>query len=171
MSLRGILRLAGTIPVLLLFLSLQVNAQVGTIAGLIVDGENGETLIGATATIDGSTLGDATDLNGRYEFIAEPGTYTMKFAYLGFSTVMVENVVVVAGEITRIEIELLPEALSYGEVVITADAIEGSEAGLLRERAKSVAVSDAHHRVNRLLREEAMLGIEVDEVEASKHAY
>lgn len=143
MSLRGILRLAGTVPVLLLFLSLQVNAQVGTIAGLIVDGENGETLIGATATIDGSTLGDATDLNGRYEFIAESGTYTMKFAYLGFSTVMVENVVVVAGEITRLEIELLPEALSYGEVVITADAIEGSEAGLLRERAKSVAVSDA----------------------------
>ena len=139
----GILRVAGTVPVLLLCLSLQVNAQVGTIAGLIVDGENGETLIGATATIDGSTLGDATDLNGRYEFIAEPGTYTMKFAYLGFSTVMVENVVVVAGEITRLEIELLPEALSYGEVVITADAIEGSEARLLRERAKSVAVSDA----------------------------
>ena len=143
MSLRGSLRLVGIVPVLLLFLSLQANAQVGTIAGLVVDGENGETLIGATATIDGSTLGDATDLNGRYEFVAEPGTYTMKFAYLGFSTVMVENVVVVTGEITRLEIELLPEALSYGEVVVTADVIKGSESGLLRERAKSVAVSDA----------------------------
>ncbi len=143
MSLRGSLRLVGIVPILLLFLSLRANAQVGTIAGLIIDGENGETLIGATATIDGSTLGDATDLNGRYEFVAEPGTYTMKFAYLGFSTVMVENVAVVAGEITRLEIELLPKALSYGEVVVTADVIEGSDVGLLRERAKSVAVSDA----------------------------
>ncbi len=143
MSLHGWLRLVGAAPLLLLFLTLQANAQMGTISGLIVDGDNGDFLIGATATIDGSVLGDATDLNGRYEFVADPGTYTMKFAYLGFSTVMVENVVVVAGEITRMEIELLPEALSYGEVVVTADVIEGSEAGLLRERAKSVAVSDA----------------------------
>lgn len=144
MSSNGCLRLLGIVSSLLVLFSSVVNAQeVGTISGLIVDGENGETLIGATATIDGSSLGDATDLNGRYEFVAEPGTYTMKFAYLGFSTVIVENVTVIEGEITRLEIELLPEALSYGEVVVTADIVEGSEAGLLRERAKSVAVSDA----------------------------
>ncbi len=143
MSLRDILRFGSTIALLLLVLSPQVHAQIGTIAGLIVDGENGDLLIGATATIDGSTLGDATDLNGRYEFVTEPGTYTMKFTYLGFSTVLVEDVVVVEGEITRLEVELLPEALSYGEMVITADALEGSETSLLRERAKSVAVSDA----------------------------
>ncbi|MCY4159790.1 MAG: TonB-dependent receptor [Bacteroidetes bacterium] len=139
----GSFRLIGIAPIFLLLISSQVNAQVGTISGIIVDGENGENLIGATAAIDGSTLGDATDLNGRYEFAAEPGTYTMKFSYIGFSTVTVKNVVVVSGEITRLEIELLPEAISYGEVIVAADVIEGSEAGLLRERARSVAVSDA----------------------------
>ncbi len=143
MSLRDILRFGSTIAILFLALSPQVYAQTGTIAGLIVDGENGDLLIGATATIDGSTLGDATDLNGRYEFVTTPGTYTMKFTYLGFSTVLVEDVVVVEGEITRLEVELLPEALSYGEVVVTAETLEGSEMSLLRERAKSVAVSDA----------------------------
>ena len=143
MSFTSSIRWIGIMPVLLLLLSPRASAQMGTIAGLVVDGENGETLIGATAIIDGSSIGDATDLNGRYEFVAEPGTYTLKFTYLGFSTVTVENVVVVAGDVTRLEIELLPEAISYGEVVITADAIKGSEAGLLRERARSVAVSDA----------------------------
>ena len=131
------------IGILLLSFSSPVSAQVGTVSGLILDGENGETLIGATAIIHGSTVGDATDLNGRYEFATEPGTYTMDFAYLGFSTVTVENVIVAAGETTRLEIELLPEALSYGEVVVTADIVAGSESGLLRERAKSIAVSDA----------------------------
>ncbi len=143
MPFNACLRLIGVVALLLLVISSQVKAQVGTVTGLIVDGENGETLIGATATIDGSSTGDATDLNGQYKFVAEPGTYTMKFAYLGFSTVTVENVVVIAGETTRMEIKLLPESLSYGELVVTADIIAGSEAGLLRERARSIAVSDA----------------------------
>jgi len=135
--------LIGVVPIILFFSSSTAYSQEGTIAGIIVDGENGETLIGATATIDGSIIGDATDLNGRYEFAAESGTYTMKFAYIGFSTVTVENVVVIPGEITRLEIELLPEVISYGEIIISADVLQGSEAGLLRERARSVAVSDA----------------------------
>ncbi len=118
-------------------------SQSGTIAGIIVDGENGETLIGATATIDGSIIGDASDLNGRYEFVAESGTYTMRFTYVGFSTLTVENVVVLPGEVTRLEVELLPEVISYGEIVVAADVIQGSEASLLRERARSIAVSDA----------------------------
>ena len=131
------------IGIILLFLTSQVHAQVGVVSGLILDGENGETLIGATAIIDGSTVGDATDLNGRYEFATEPGTYTMNFAYLGFSTVTVKDVIVTAGGTTRLEVELLPEALTYGEVVVAADVVAGSESGLLRERAKSIAVSDA----------------------------
>ncbi|MCY4170234.1 MAG: TonB-dependent receptor [Bacteroidetes bacterium] len=143
MILLSTLRFSGLVLLLYLITLSDVNAQVGKISGLVIDGENGETLIGATATIDGASTGDATDLNGRYEFVVESGTYTMKFAYLGFSTLMVENVVVMPDETTHIEVELLPEALSYGEVVITADVLSGSEAGLLRERARSIAVSDA----------------------------
>ena len=131
------------LPTLVLLLTHPVKAQTGTLAGVIVDGENGETLIGATAVIAGTTTGDATDLNGKYEFVAEPGTYTLVFSYVGFTSVTVEDVVVTEGELTRLEIELFTEALSYGEVYVTASVIKGSEAGLLRERAKAVAVSDA----------------------------
>lgn len=131
------------LPTLLLLLTHPAKAQTGTLAGLVVDGENGETLIGATAVISGTSTGDATDLNGRYEFVAEPGTYSLVFSYLGFTSVTVEDVVVSEGEITRLEIELFAEALSYGEVYVSASVIEGSEAGLLRERARAIAVSDA----------------------------
>ncbi|MDE2730133.1 MAG: outer membrane beta-barrel protein [Bacteroidota bacterium] len=119
------------------------RAQTGTIAGVVVDGSTGETLIGASATVANTVTGDATDLNGDFSFETEAGIHTLIVNYLGYTAVTVENVVVTAGELTRLEIQLYPEALEYDEVTIEASVIEGSEAGLLRSRAKAVAVSDA----------------------------
>ena len=118
-------------------------AQTGTIAGVIVDGSTGETLIGASATVANTFTGDATNLNGEFSFETEAGVHTLIFNYLGFTPLTVENVAVTAGELTRLEIQLYPVSLEYDEVIIEASVIEGSEAGLLRSRAKAVAVSDA----------------------------
>lgn len=119
------------------------RAQTGTIAGVIVDGSTGETLIGATATITDSFVGDAADLNGEFEFAADPGIYTLVFDFLGYTQVSVENVEVIAGDVTRLEVQLYAEALQYEEIVVEASVLENSDASLLIARAKSVAVSDA----------------------------
>ena len=123
--------------------SVTVFAQSGTIAGVLVDGETGETLVGANIRIEGTSIGAATNLNGKYEFSAAAGTHTVVFSYIGFDSVIAENVEVTAGEVTRLEVALYPEALSVGEVVVEARLILDSEAGLLRDRARAVAVSDA----------------------------
>lgn len=123
--------------------SVTAFAQSGAIAGVLIDGETGEPLIGASARIVGTSIGAATDLNGKYEFPAVAGAYTVVFSYIGFDTVTAENVEVTAGEITRLEVSLFPEALSVGEVVVEARLILDSEAGLLRDRARAIAVSDA----------------------------
>ncbi len=118
-------------------------AQLGTIAGVIVDGETGETLIGANVRIEGTTVGTASDLNGRYEFDAEPGTYRVLFSYIGYDAVTVDQAVVILGDVTRLEVQLFPEAFQVGELVVEAELMLNSEAGLLRERARSIAISDA----------------------------
>ena len=121
----------------------RIPGQPGTLAGILVDGETGEMLIGANFRIEGTLKGAAADLNGWYEFQAEPGTYRLECTYMGYNPLTIENVLVVSGEITKIEVALYPESIEVGEVVVTAELLLHSEAGLLRARARSVAVSDA----------------------------
>src|SRR5690606_31120270 len=81
---------------------------------------------------------------GRYEIgPVEPGVYDVVFSFIGFSTKTVRDVAVRAGEVVRIDLSLMPEAVGMGEVVVEAAAVRNTEAALLRERQKAVAVSDA----------------------------
>jgi TonB-dependent receptor len=118
-------------------------AQTGTIAGVVVDAELGETLIGANVIIQGTTTGSTTDLDGRYEFQAPVGTHTLVFSYIGFNRTVVQGVEVKEGQTTMIDISLTPEAVEVGEVVVEATALAGSDTALLRDRQKAAAVSDA----------------------------
>src|SRR3990167_9002556 len=60
------------LPVLLL-------AQDGKLRGRVTDRESGEPLIGANVTVDGTSLGASSDLNGEYIILSvPPGTYTKR---------------------------------------------------------------------------------------------
>ena len=120
------------------------QAQTGTIAGVVVDSEQGDPLIGATVAIVGTTQGAATDLEGRYRITnLDPGEYDVRFSYTGYQAKTVEGVSVEAGETTRLEMDLTSETREMDEVTITAQAARDSEAGLLRQRQKATGVSDA----------------------------
>ena len=119
-------------------------AQTGTIAGVLVDSETGETLIGANARIQDTAIGTATDIDGRFTIPnVEPGTYTLVFSYIGYNATTVRGVEVRAGETTRLELALTPESVALDEVVVEAAALENTEAALLRQRQKASSVSDA----------------------------
>ena len=118
--------------------------QTGTLSGTLVDGETGETLIGANVLVTELTQGTTTDLDGRYTISGIPaGDYTVQLSYIGFQTVTVNAVTISAGEVTRIDYILQPEAVGLDEVVVEARAIRNTEANLLRDRQKASAVSDA----------------------------
>ena len=53
------------ITLLLLFTT--ILAQAANIKGVVKDSSTGESLIGATVHIKGTTTGTATDLDGRFE--------------------------------------------------------------------------------------------------------
>ncbi|MDX1740195.1 MAG: carboxypeptidase-like regulatory domain-containing protein, partial [Rhodothermales bacterium] len=120
------------------------TSETGTIVGVLVDAENGETLIGANVLIEGTTIGSTTDLDGRYTVASVPtGLHDLVFSYIGYTSQIIRNVEVLAGETTRIDLALSPEAIGMGEVVVEARALRNNESVLLRDRQKALAVSDA----------------------------
>ena len=109
--------------------------QTGTLSGTLVDGETGETLICANVLVTELTQGTTTDLDGRYTITGIPaGDYSVQLSYIGFQTVTVNAVTISAGEVTRIDYILQPEAVRLDEVVVEARAIQNTEANLLRDR-------------------------------------
>jgi TonB-dependent receptor len=128
-----------------LFLPFQLKAQsTGTITGTVVDAETGETIIGANVVIEGTTTGASTDIDGKYTIRGiEEGTYTFVFSYISYQKQTVTDVEITAGEVLTLDIALQPQTAELDDVVVTADAILDNEAGLLRQRQKSVSFNDA----------------------------
>lgn len=131
----------------LFLLASSAQAQTGTIAGVVVDQDTGETLIGVNVVVDGLGAGAATGLDGDYRIPGIPaGTYDLTFSYLGYTSQKVTGVAVTAGQTASLDIELAEEALELedgGEVVVEATAIRNNEAALLKDRQRAAGVSDA----------------------------
>jgi outer membrane receptor protein involved in Fe transport len=93
----------------------------GKISGKVIDKETNEPIIGANVIIEGTYFGAAADLDGYY-FInnVTPGRYNVKFSAIGYSPVIVENVLVKIDLTTNIDVELSSEAVTIEEVVVQA---------------------------------------------------
>lgn len=61
-------------------------AQQYKLRGTVTDGITGETLIGASVVIKGTTTGATTDLDGRFEILTnELPPYTLTISYIGYA--------------------------------------------------------------------------------------
>ncbi len=130
--------------IIIIFSQVLTAQNTGRISGVVVDGEFGDPLIGTNILIEGTMMGAATDLEGRYLITNVPeGNYSLIFSTIGFAKQIVTNVVVKPGEVTNIEVALRVESYETEEVIITAKAAQNSEAGMLINRQKSAALSDA----------------------------
>ncbi|RPD38773.1 TonB-dependent receptor [Chitinophaga barathri] len=98
-----------------------VQAQTGTgkVSGKLTDKKTGELLIGVTVLVTGTSKGAVTDVEGRYIIQLEPGTYTLDYKYMGYSTKSIADVVVKNGQVTTLDIALdEPKSKDLQEVVI-----------------------------------------------------
>jgi iron complex outermembrane receptor protein len=105
------------LTVLLFFMAMSFNvfAQNGTITGTVSDA-NGPLPV-ATVTVDGSSKGDVTGMDGTYQIEVEPGTYTVVASYIGYSA-QKKEVTVTAGGTATLDF-ILEEGLIVDEVVVT----------------------------------------------------
>lgn len=115
---------------LLCILPALVFAQnTGKIAGVVTDRGTGDPLIGANVRIEGTSLGQATKLDGSYFIIGVPvGTYKVTVSYTGYTALSKENVSVSTGYTTTLDFSLVEgieteELEVVGRPLIQKDAI------------------------------------------------
>ena len=102
---------------LTLFATLEMLAQSG-IYGVIRDADSGEMLVGAAIYNDSLQKGTVTNYNGYYDFQLPPGRYTIRFSYLGYTTI--EHKIVIDNSRKRLNINMKAEAQMLDNVVITS---------------------------------------------------
>ncbi|MBL4676607.1 MAG: TonB-dependent receptor [Mucilaginibacter sp.] len=99
--------------VILLVCSLSAIAQ-NTVSGTVTDATSSEALVGVSVSIQGTTTGTQTDVNGRFKLNAAKGA-TLLFRYIGYT----ERTVVV-GDDANISIKMSAAAQGLKEVVVLA---------------------------------------------------
>ncbi|MGY4385511.1 TonB-dependent receptor [Pedobacter sp. UYP24] len=119
-------------------------AQTGRISGKVSDKKSGETLIGVTVRVKGTTKGIATDVDGKYSLPGLlAGKYILVFQYVGYNTKEISDVEVAAGKSTAFDI-VLDEAggENLNEVVIQGSFKKESVNALYAQQKNSAVISD-----------------------------
>ncbi|MCD4846979.1 MAG: TonB-dependent receptor [Candidatus Aegiribacteria sp.] len=95
---------------LLLILTFSAYADTTGIVGGIVSDTDGDPLVGATIMIDDTFLGTMTDAHGEYIIAGvSPGSYSVTASMVGRTTSRMENVRVVADQLSRVDFELFED--------------------------------------------------------------
>jgi TonB-dependent starch-binding outer membrane protein SusC len=142
---------------LLLFFAVTCNFAWAqrTITGTVTDAESGETLIGASVVVVGTTTGTVTDIDGKYSITAPAAATELRISYTGYDamvaalgasnvvdaglkTASVLDAVVVTGygslksrEVTSSVTSLKAEDFNPGVISNPAQLIQGKVAGLI----------------------------------------
>lgn len=110
---------------ILLFLvnciSVSLYAQsTGTLSGTVTDAKTGDPLIGTTVLLEGTELGDATDVNGRYTITNIPTrTYNVKASFVGFISQTKFNIVIRSEGNIDVNFQLQEDVRELDEVTVT----------------------------------------------------
>ena len=100
-------------------LSFTFAGTTGKITGKVTDTKTGELLPFVNITIGGTNLGAATDIDGNYVILnIPPGRYNVKAQYIGYQSVLVENISVSIDLTTTIDFKLSESAVELEEIVV-----------------------------------------------------
>lgn len=103
-----------TLTGMLLLFAVAMTAQT-VVRGVITSAEDGEPLIGVNVLVKGSSVGTATDLDGKFEIQANPASDVLSISYTGYTSLDVP----INGR-TSLEIQLEVSAALLNEVIVTA---------------------------------------------------
>lgn len=102
-----------------------VEPGKGSISGVVVDSKTGETLIGVSVFIEGTTIGSATDLDGRFTIPGvDVGKYNVVVKYIGYQTRLERDVTVESGRITTLNVSMAEDQVNLKEVVVKAEIVK-----------------------------------------------
>jgi len=98
-------------------------ANTGAVSGRVIDKKTGEPLVGASVVVEGTELGNATDLNGQYQIInVPPGKYTVTATTMGYNDQKVTGVQVIQDNTVTVDFKLAVTVIDIGKTVeVTAE--------------------------------------------------
>ncbi len=121
-----------------------VQAQVGTISGLVKDAKTGDPLIGATILVKGTSLGAATDFDGNYKITGVPvGSYSLDVSYISYTTKTVEKVKVSAQEPAVVNVSLASDDKVLNEVQVVSTRRTNTDMSVISDMKKAEMVVNA----------------------------
>lgn len=102
-------------------------SQSGRITGTVTDDATGEALVAANVVVEGTTLGAATRVNGRYEIRGvSVGSHTVRVSYIGYQEATA-TVTVTADEAATVNFKLKELVISAATITILADRAKPRE--------------------------------------------
>lgn len=113
-----------TFVLILSLLSVTAFAQNITVKGVVKDG-TGETVIGGSVVVKGTSNGTVTDIDGNYTLSNVPANGILEFSYIGMKTQTIN----VNGK-TVINVTLVEDAQALDEVVVTALGLKREQKAL-----------------------------------------
>ena len=123
--------------ILLLFTCSATADTTGIIGGTVSD-EDGKPLVGASVMINGTSLGTIVDAHGEYVIAGiTPGRYSVTARMVGRSTSIMQSVLVIADQLSRVDF-VLSEDLT-GSTVIT---VEETRSNILQDVPATLHLMD-----------------------------
>ncbi len=98
---------------------LSASAQEKTITGIVTGADDDQPVIGVTVQIMGTTIGVATDIDGKYQISAAKGA-TLEFHFIGMKT---QTVVVRTSDIISIRIYTMSGTLIMSTGIVTKELV------------------------------------------------
>ncbi|MCA9782631.1 MAG: carboxypeptidase-like regulatory domain-containing protein [Candidatus Cloacimonetes bacterium] len=136
--------LSGLLLVLLLAAGAATHAATrGVLKGTVLDARDHQPVVGANIVLPGSHAGASTDLDGHYTILAEAGIWSVKVSHVNYVDVSWEKIVLVDGQTTTLDMELEPNVIDAGEIVVQGTLLTNGENALLVARQKASTVNDA----------------------------
>ncbi len=129
-----------SIILLMIFCADNIFAQTGNISGIVTDATDGSPLIGANIFVAGTSIGTATDRDGKYRLSRlNVGRNLILFKYLGYGTDSAW-VDIVAGRTLAYDVKLSPQAIEGKEVVVTSQLL-GQAAAINQQLTSNTIVN------------------------------
>ncbi|WP_373048688.1 TonB-dependent receptor [Vulgatibacter sp.] len=115
----------------------------GLVQGRVTSKSNGDALIEARVTVQGTPFSTLTDVDGNFELELPPGTYEFRVWYELHQPQRVQGIVVEAGAEQQLDVALVGDDDSVLEIVVEAQADKSKAAVQMEKRKRAAVVMDA----------------------------
>ncbi|HKK80649.1 MAG TPA: TonB-dependent receptor, partial [Prolixibacteraceae bacterium] len=129
--------------ILSLVLIFNVNAQKTVLRGTVTDIKTGETIVGASVFLKGTTIGAMSDFDGNFELKnISPGSYALKCSFISYEP-QEKEFVISANDELNIDFKLGEAVVQVEEVKVVARANRENETMLLMDQKEAEGIKES----------------------------